>query len=43
MMTTELQMVKDHWTEEIYQDKLKNMAKVMAEIGAEVSGNTPQL
>ena len=34
---------KDHWTEEIYQDKLKNMAKVMAEIGAEVSGNTPAI
>ncbi len=34
---------KDHWTEEIYQDKLKNMAKVMAEIGADVSGNTPTI
>ncbi|MDG2447236.1 MAG: endonuclease/exonuclease/phosphatase family protein [Flavobacteriaceae bacterium] len=34
---------KDHWTEEIYQDKLKNMAKVMAEIGANVSGNTPTI
>lgn len=34
---------KDHWTEEIYQDKLKNMAKVMAEIGAEVSGNPPSI
>ena len=34
---------KDHWTEEIYQDKLKNMAKVIAEIGAEVSGNTPAI
>ena len=34
---------KDHWTEEIYQDKLKNMAKVMAEIGAEVSGNAPAI
>ena len=34
---------KDHWTEEIYQDKLKNMAKVMAEIGAEVSGSAPTI
>ena len=34
---------KDHWTEEIYQDKLKNMAKVMAEIGAEVSGSSPTI
>ena len=34
---------KDHWTEEIYQDKLKNMAKVMAEIGTEVSGSAPTI
>ncbi|MDA9906820.1 endonuclease/exonuclease/phosphatase family protein [Flavobacteriaceae bacterium] len=34
---------KDHWTKEIYQDKLKNMAKVMAEIGAEVSGSAPTI
>jgi hypothetical protein len=34
---------KDHWTEEIYQDKLKNMAKVIAEIGADVSGTTPAI
>ncbi len=34
---------KDHWTEEIYQDKLKNMAKVIAEIGADVSGTTPSI
>jgi len=34
---------KDHWTEEIYQDKLKNMAKVIAEIGAEVSGSAPTI
>lgn len=34
---------KDHWTEEIYQDKLKNMSKVMAEIGAEVSGSAPTI
>ena len=34
---------KDHWTEEIYQDKLKNMAKVISVIGAKVSGNTPAI
>ncbi|MFK5983427.1 MAG: endonuclease/exonuclease/phosphatase family protein [Flavobacteriaceae bacterium] len=34
---------KDHWTEEIYQAKLKNMAKVIAEIGADVSGTTPAI
>ncbi len=34
---------KDHWTEEIYQAKLKNMAKVIAEIGAKVSGTTPAI
>ncbi len=34
---------KDHWTEEIYQDKLKNTAKVIAEIGFEVTGNTPAI
>ena len=34
---------KDHWTKEIYQDKLKNMAKVIAEIGADVSGTTPAI
>ena len=34
---------KDHWTEEIYRDKLKNMAKVIAEIGADVSGTTPAI
>lgn len=32
---------KDHWTEEIYQAKLKNMAKVIAEIGSDVTGTTP--
>ncbi|MGV6828407.1 MAG: endonuclease/exonuclease/phosphatase family protein [Flavobacteriales bacterium] len=32
---------KDHWTEEIYNAKLKNMAKVIAEIGKDVTGNTP--
>ena len=34
---------KDHWTEEIYQAKLKNMAKVIAEIGVDVSGTTPAI
>ena len=34
---------KDHWTKEIYQDKLKNMARVIAEIGADVSGTTPTI
>ena len=34
---------KDHWTEEIYQAKLKNMAKVIAEIGADVSGTSPAI
>ena len=34
---------KDHWTEEIYQDKLKNMAKVISEIGADVTKNAPAI
>ena len=34
---------KDHWTEEIYNIKLKNMAKVISEIGKEVTGNAPTL
>ena len=34
---------KDHWTEEIYRAKLKNTAKVIAEIGSDVSGNAPAL
>ena len=32
---------KDHWTEDIYQAKLKNMAKVISEIGVDVTGNAP--
>ncbi|RZS99350.1 endonuclease/exonuclease/phosphatase family protein [Aquimarina brevivitae] len=32
---------KDHWTEDIYKDKLKNMAKVISEVGADVTKNTP--
>jgi hypothetical protein len=34
---------KDHWTEEIYHAKLKNMAKVIAEIGSEITGTTPAI
>lgn len=34
---------KDHWTEEIYNDKLKNMAKVISEIGEDVTGTTPAI
>lgn len=34
---------KDHWTEEIYKAKLANMAKVIAEIGEDVSGNSPTI
>lgn len=34
---------KDHWTEEIYQDKVKKMAKVIAEVGKDVSNNAPAL
>lgn len=32
---------KDHWTEEIYHAKLKNMAKVISEIGLDVTGTSP--
>lgn len=34
---------KDHWTEDLYKAKLKNMAQVISEIGAEVTGNTPTI
>ncbi len=34
---------KDHWTEEIYRAKLANMAKVISEIGSEVSGTSPTI
>ena len=34
---------RDHWTEEIYQDKVKNMAKVISEIGVDVAQNAPAL
>ncbi len=32
---------KDHWTEEIYHAKLKNMAQVISEIGKDVTGTSP--
>ena len=34
---------KDHWTEEIYNAKLNNMAQVISEIGKEFTGNAPTL
>ena len=34
---------KDHWTEKLYTAKLKNMAKVISEIGADVTGDTPTI
>jgi endonuclease/exonuclease/phosphatase family metal-dependent hydrolase len=34
---------KDHWTEEIYKAKLVNMAKVIAEIGSDVTGTSPAI
>jgi exonuclease III len=34
---------KDHWTEESYTAKLKNMAKVISEIGKDVTGTSPVL
>lgn len=34
---------KDHWTEEIYQDKVSKMARVISEIGADVTNNAPAL
>ncbi len=34
---------KDHWTEDIYRAKLKNMARVISEIGKEVTGASPAL
>ncbi len=34
---------KDHWTEEIYEKKLANMAKVISEIGKDVTGTTPAI
>ena len=34
---------KDHWTEEIYNAKIKNMAQVISEIGADVTGTAPAI
>ncbi len=34
---------KDHWTQEIYDAKLANMAKVISEIGADVTGTSPAI
>ena len=34
---------KDHWTEAIYEAKLKNMAKVISEIGVDISGTSPAI
>ncbi|MBT0606975.1 endonuclease/exonuclease/phosphatase family protein [Aequorivita echinoideorum] len=34
---------KDHWTKEIYEAKLANMAKVISEIGEDVTGNSPAI
>ncbi len=34
---------KDRWTYAIYQDKIKNMAKVISEIGREVTNSPPVL
>ncbi len=32
---------KDHWTEEVYRQKLKNMAEVISKIGTDVTQNSP--
>lgn len=32
---------RDHWTPEIYEAKLKNMAQVISEIGKDVTGTSP--
>ena len=34
---------KDNWTQNIYQDKLQNMANVISEIGKDVTGKAPAL
>ncbi|MGB3774554.1 MAG: endonuclease/exonuclease/phosphatase family protein, partial [Leeuwenhoekiella sp.] len=34
---------KDHWTEEKYNDKLKNMAYVINQIGAKVAQTSPAI
>ena len=32
---------KDHWTQEVYADKVKNMARVISEIGMDFTKNSP--
>lgn len=34
---------KDHWTETIYQDKVKNIARVIADIGKDFTKNSPAI
>jgi hypothetical protein len=34
---------KDHWTEEIYKAKLRNMAGVISDIGKDVTGQAPSI
>lgn len=34
---------KDHWTEEIYQDKVKKMAGVIARVGVAITQNSPAI
>lgn len=34
---------KDRWTEEVYRQKIKNMAYVIADIGSDISKNTPAI
>lgn len=34
---------RDHWTPEIYDAKLENMAKVISEIGEDVTGTSPAI
>lgn len=35
--------VKDHWTEAVYAKKINNIARVLSEIGADVTSNSPIL
>jgi len=34
---------KDHWTEKIYNAKVKNMAKVISQIGRDITGKPPAI
>ena len=36
-------MGKDKWTNDIYQKKLKNIAKVIADIGSDLTGSSPSI